>query len=101
MSGVRRAALDTYTARSGRNGFSFVLFSIRPEDQQGRTPKAQAAGVLEAANRVGTGLKISSDEQDTLFEAAGILVGAHRDRIVKALSGPPTVTTPAGIPESS
>jgi predicted acylesterase/phospholipase RssA len=87
MSGVRRAALDAHIARSGRDGFSFALLSIRPEDQREWKPNPHELQVLQAANRIGTGLKISKDEQHTLFEAARILVGANREAILEVITG--------------
>jgi hypothetical protein len=72
--------------------------SIQPEEfgQENLTEDMEEA--FEAANRIGTGLSISREEQDTIFEVARILVARDREAILDTLQG---ARQPTPVPEAS
>jgi hypothetical protein len=85
MSEVRQQRIEEFRKRSGTENLRFFHLSIRPED--GPPLPEDQADVMKAANGVGTGLSISTEEQDTLFEAAQIMVGRGRADLIRAVTG--------------
>ena len=99
MSEVRRLRIEEFHARSETENLRFFHLSIRAEDGP-RLPKDQEVR-LQAANRVSTGLSISPEEQDTLFTAAGILVGRDGEALRTAVTGGDGVKAPPAEPVGS
>lgn len=101
MSEARDQAIADLRELDKKGNLHLFHFSIQPEEfgQESLTPDTDEA--FEAANRIATGLSISREEQDTLFEVARILVARDREAILDALRSPrkpapgPDVSSPA------
>lgn len=84
MDQVRQDAIDELRALERAGGVRFFHLSIRP-DEFGAPLTEEARAVLDAANDVPTALKISREDQDTLFAAGRSLVGRDREAMISAL----------------
>jgi hypothetical protein len=98
MSESRDQAIADLRELEKKGGLRLFHFSIRPEEFGEASLSAEEEEAFEAANRIATGLAISREEQDTLFEVARILIARDREAILDAFRGP---REPAPRPDAS
>jgi len=82
---TRAQAIKEWKEKAAREGFTFVHLSIDPKDATISEMPEDVRRVFTEANRIETRLRISREEQNTLFEAARVLVGRERDTILRAI----------------
>jgi predicted acylesterase/phospholipase RssA len=85
MTSVRRQSLEKLQEEEGEGKLKLFHLSIRPEEFGDVSLAPEAAELFGAANHIETGLKISRDEQETLFEVARILVERDREALLRAV----------------
>lgn len=93
MDEVRESAIRELRAHASSGNLKFFYLSIRPEEF-GKPLAEEMEAAFEAANDVPTSLKISRENQDTLFRLGKMLVARDREAIVSALTA---VTSPARV----
>jgi predicted acylesterase/phospholipase RssA len=93
MASARRQSIASLREAETNGELKLFHLSIRPEEFGDGPLEPEALARFEAANRIETGLKISREEQDTLFEVGRILVERDRNAILRAIT---TGLAPAG-----
>jgi hypothetical protein len=86
MASARRQSIASLQAAEAKGELKLFHLSIRPEEFGEGPLGPETLAIFEAVNRIETGLKISREEQDTLFEVGRILVERDRNAILRAIT---------------
>jgi hypothetical protein len=87
MSDSRSQTIEDWKQHAARENFRFFHLSIIPEGGE-HTRETEPGKIFQQANRISTGLGISRKDQETLFDAARVLVEREKDAIVRGILHP-------------
>lgn len=100
MDAIRADGIRELREHEEAGNFKFFYLSIRSEEFGAPLTEEQKE-LFERANKIPTALKISREDQSTLFAVGKLLVERDREAIVSALTGVTSPTPRVHPPEKS